>query len=80
MFAFLGRKIRQKNHYVDFYHNDYDILDVTSSLSFINDSTFDKFFVTSYDPMTKIVRYTPEYATRVKKEKKRERKSTDGSS
>jgi hypothetical protein len=56
-------------HYVDFYHNEDDILDVISSLSFINDSTFDKFFVTSYDPMTKIVRYTPEYATRVKKEK-----------
>jgi hypothetical protein len=25
-------------HYVDFYHNEDDILDVTSSLSFINDS------------------------------------------
>jgi hypothetical protein len=47
-------------HYVEFYHNEDDILDVTSSLSFINVSTFDKFFVTSYDPMTKIVRYTPE--------------------
>jgi hypothetical protein len=51
--------------YVDYYHDEYGTLDITSSSSFINERTFDKFLVTGYDPMKKIVRYTSEFSRRV---------------
>jgi hypothetical protein len=48
-------------HYVHYYYNDDDSLDVLDGRNQINGETFDKFYVLEYDPSKDIIRYSREY-------------------